>query len=88
MTTRGETINIRLDASERDLLRRAAAATHATLSDFVRRASFIAAESALVDRTRIPVSGDAWTAYLASLDAPAEVTPALLAALAAPDPFE
>ncbi len=88
MSARDATINIRVDESERELLRRAAEATHTTLSDFVRRSSFLAAESALADRRGIVVSDADWTSYLASLDAPAVVDDKLVRLFAAPDLFE
>lgn len=81
-------MNIRVSAAERDLLRRAAEAEHVSFSDFVRRASFAAAETTLADRRRFVVDDAAWARYLEILDAPAVAVPRLVRLFADADSAE
>ena len=67
---RRETLNIRIRASDRGLIDRAAEATGKTRTDFVLEAARRAAEEALLDRTRIVVSPEAYAEFVKRLDAP------------------
>ena len=80
-------LNIRIDEAYRDVLRVAAEASHASVSDFVRAAALRIAESVLADRRRFVVDDAAWTAYQRALDAPAVIRPELVALFSEPDLF-
>ncbi len=80
-------LNIRIDEDDRDILRVAAEASHATVSDFVRAAALRIADNVLVDRRRFVVDDEAWMAYESALDAPAVVRPELVALFSEPDLF-
>ncbi len=67
---RRETLNIRIRASDRGLIDQAAEATGKTRTDFVLDAARRAAEEALLDRTRIVVSPEAYAEFVKRLDAP------------------
>jgi uncharacterized protein (DUF1778 family) len=68
--SRRETLNIRIKASERGLIDRAAELTGKTRTDFILEATRRAAENALLDRTLFLVSPEAHAEFLARLDAP------------------
>ena len=80
-------LNIRIDEADRDVLRVAAEASHASVSDFVRAAALQIAESVLADRRRFVVDDAAWTAYQRALDAPAMIRPELVELFSEPDLF-
>jgi uncharacterized protein (DUF1778 family) len=80
-------LNIRIDEDDRDVLRAAAEASHATVSDFVRAAALLSANSILADRRRYVVDDAAWKAYERALDEPAVVRPELVALFSEPDIF-
>jgi uncharacterized protein (DUF1778 family) len=65
-----ETLNIRIKAEERGLIDRAASVTGKTRTDFVLEAARRAAEAALLDRTMLTVSPEAYAAFLVRLDEP------------------
>jgi uncharacterized protein (DUF1778 family) len=67
---RRETLNMRIKPDERALIDRAARARGQTRTDFILEAARRAAEEALLDRTLITVSEDAYRKFLARLDAP------------------
>ncbi len=66
-----ETLNLRIKPDERGLIDRAAKLQGKTRTDFVLDAARRAAEDALVDRSLLLVSPEAYTAFLKRLDAPA-----------------
>jgi uncharacterized protein (DUF1778 family) len=65
-----DTLNLRIRPEERGLIDRAATLTGKTRTDFVLEAARRAAEEALLDRTVLTVSPDAYAAFLARLDEP------------------
>jgi uncharacterized protein (DUF1778 family) len=65
-----ETLNLRIRREERGLIDRAASVTGKTRTNFVLEAARRAAEEALLDRTMLVVSPEAYAAFLARLDAP------------------
>jgi uncharacterized protein (DUF1778 family) len=69
-TLRRDTLNLRIKPEERGLIDRAARATGKTRTDFVLEAARRAAEDALLDRTLLTVSPEAYAAFLKRLDEP------------------
>ena len=67
-TTRRDTLNLRIKPEERGLIDRAATITGKTRTDFVLEAARRAAEEALLDRTVLTVSPQAYAAFVARLD--------------------
>jgi uncharacterized protein (DUF1778 family) len=67
---RRETLNIRIKSGERGMIDRAAQARGQNRTDFILDAARRAAEEALLDRTLISVSEEAYRKFLARLDAP------------------
>jgi uncharacterized protein (DUF1778 family) len=65
-----DTLNLRIRPEERGLIDRAATITGKTRTDFVLEAARRAAEEALLDRTVLMVSPQAYAAFLARLDEP------------------
>ena len=65
-----DTLNLRIRPEERGLIDRAAMITGKTRTDFVLEAARRAAEEALLDRTVLTVSPEAYAAFLARLDEP------------------
>lgn len=68
--SRRETLNIRIKPDERGMIDRAAQVRGQNRTDFILEAARRAAEEALLDRTLISVSEDAYRKFLARLDAP------------------
>jgi uncharacterized protein (DUF1778 family) len=64
-----ETLNIRIKADERGLIDRAARARGQNRTDFILEAARRAAEDALLDRTLIAVSPEAYREFVKRLDA-------------------
>jgi uncharacterized protein (DUF1778 family)/GNAT superfamily N-acetyltransferase len=69
-TAKRETLNLRIKPGERGLIDRAAKLQGKTRTDFVLDAARKAAEEALLDRTLIVVSPEAYAAFVKQLDAP------------------
>jgi uncharacterized protein (DUF1778 family) len=69
-TSPRDTLNLRIKPEERGLIDRAATITGKTRTDFVLEAARRAAEEALLDRTVLTVSPEAYAAFLARLDEP------------------
>ncbi len=67
---RRESLNLRIKPEERGLIDRAAKSLGKTRTDFVLDAARHAAEQALLDRTELKVSREAYAEFLARLDAP------------------
>ncbi len=65
-----ETLNLRIGASERGLIDRAAKASGKTRTDFILSAARRAAEEELLDRSVFVVNAASYTKFLALLDAP------------------
>ena len=68
--TRRDTLNFRIKPEDRGLIERAATITGKTRTDFVLEAARHAAEEALLDRTVLAVSAEAYAIFLARLDEP------------------
>jgi uncharacterized protein (DUF1778 family) len=74
-------LQIRVDPQEKQLLERAADATHQNLSAFVLQAAALHAEEVLAERSVIALSPQAAQAFSEALARPASVNQRLAAAL-------
>jgi len=81
-------LNLRLDDREDEIIRRAAAATGATVSDFVVRAATGEAERALADERTLVLEAGAWDDFVAILDRSPRENPRLRALFERTDVFE
>jgi uncharacterized protein (DUF1778 family) len=85
---RRETLNIRIRASERGLIDRAAQATGKTRTDFILEAARRAAEEALLDRTLFVLSPEAYAEFVKRLDAPPQPNERLRRTMTTRPPWE
>lgn len=76
-TTKDTRLHIRCDQQVRQLLDKAAAYTHMTVSEFVLRNAVDQAQAVLAANESITLAQDDFAAFLAALDAPAEPNAAL-----------
>jgi len=83
-----DTLNIRIKPEVRGLIDRAAQLTGKNRTDFVLDAARHAAENALLDRTVFLVSPEAYTEFLARLDAPPQPNERLRRSLQTPAAWE
>jgi uncharacterized protein (DUF1778 family) len=81
-------LNMRIRPETRKLLDMAAKLTGKNLTDFVLDAARQAAQSALLDRSAIPLEGKAYKAFVALLDAPPQPNERLRKSLQTPAPWE
>lgn len=70
-------LNIRCDLHARELLDKAAAYAHVTISEFVLKNALASAEKVIQAHESISLSSRDFKAFLAALDAPAEPNDAL-----------
>ncbi len=87
-SVRRETLNIRIKASERGLIDRAAELTGKSRTDFILEATRRAAEDALLDRTLFAVSPAAHAEFLARLDTTPQANARLQRSLKTPVPWK
>ncbi|MGH3825054.1 MAG: DUF1778 domain-containing protein [Pseudonocardiaceae bacterium] len=80
-------INLRASARQEQLLKRAAAATDRTMTDFVLETAVVEAERVLADRRWFLIDDQRWDEFQRLLDRPARDLPKLRALLAEPAPF-
>lgn len=80
-------LQIRIEPEQKQLLERAAQATHRNLSAFVMQAAAMHAEEVLADRSVIRLSADAAQAFSEALEHPASVNERLASALGRPRRF-
>jgi uncharacterized protein (DUF1778 family) len=83
-----ETLNLRIKPELRGLIDRAASSLGKTRTDFVLDAARRAAEEALLDRAIVSATPEAYAAFLARLDAPAQPNARLKRTLKTPAPWE
>jgi len=76
--TKTQRVHLRVAASDDELFRSAAAATHESLSEFLVESGRERAERVLADRTTFVLSASAWRSFTAALDSPAVVVPELV----------
>lgn len=86
-TVKDERLQIRVDPQRKQMLERAADATHQNLSAFVLQAAAQHAEEVLAERTVIQLSPPAAQAFSDALAQPAKVNERLAAALDRPRGF-
>lgn len=80
-------LTIRVPDDQRDLIDRAAEATHKTRTDFMLESACKAAEDVLLDRRLFFLDETDFAAFSKALDAPPERNVRLRALLAAPAPW-
>jgi uncharacterized protein (DUF1778 family) len=83
-----ETLNLRIKPAERSLIDQAALSLGKTRTDFVLDAARRAAEEALLDRTMVTVAPEAYSEFLARLDAPPRPNEKLRRTMQAPAPWD
>lgn len=83
-----ETLNLRIKADLRNLIDQAADLTGKNRTDFVLDAARQAAETAMLDRTLLPLNQKAYAAFVERLDAPPRQNARLRKSLATPAPWE
>lgn len=88
-TARAKTQQINFRATDRqaDVLRRAAAVTDSTLTDFVLDSAVDRAEKILADRHWFSVTEEQWASFLELVDAPLPSTDKFRALKDRPSPF-
>ena len=86
-TTKEQRLQIRVDPQRKQLLERAADATHQNLSAFVLQAASQHAETVLAERSVIELSPQSAQAFSDALAQPARVNERLAAALGRPRGF-
>jgi uncharacterized protein (DUF1778 family) len=83
-----DTLNIRIKPAERSLIDQAAQSLGKNRTDFILDAARRAAEEALLDRTVVNVTPEAYAAFLARLDAPPQPNERLRRTMQAPAPWD
>jgi uncharacterized protein (DUF1778 family) len=83
-----DTLNIRIKPAERSLIDQAALSLGKTRTDFVLDAARRAATEALLDRTMVTVTPEAYAEFLARLDAPPQPNDKLRGAMQTPAPWD
>uniref|UniRef100_UPI003BEF14C0 type II toxin-antitoxin system TacA family antitoxin n=1 Tax=Burkholderia arboris TaxID=488730 RepID=UPI003BEF14C0 len=81
-------LNMRIRTDERALIDRAAAAIGKTRTDFILDAARAAAEQTLLDQVVLLAAPQAYAAFLARLDAPAQPNAALRRTMQTPPPWD
>jgi uncharacterized protein (DUF1778 family) len=81
-------LNMRIKPETRSLLDMAAELTGKNLTDFVLDAARQAAQSALLDRSAIPLDRKAYASFVALLDAPPQPNERLRKSLQTPAPWD
>jgi uncharacterized protein (DUF1778 family) len=76
--TKTQRVHLRVAASDDELLRSAAAASHESLSEFLVESGRERAERVLTDRTRFVLASADWRVFTAALDRPAREIPAVV----------
>jgi uncharacterized protein (DUF1778 family) len=87
-TARTEKLDLRVSSSAKLALREAARAARQSLSEFVLDSALTRAEQLLTEQTRVTLSPDQWTRFLAALDEPVDPSPRLSRLLSEPSVFE
>ena len=83
-----DTLNLRIKPGERSLIDQAARSVGKNRTDFVLDAARRAAEEALLDRTLVSVTLEAYAEFLARLDAPPQPNERLRRAMQTPAPWD
>lgn len=85
--SRDQRINLRTSARQEQLLRRAAAATDRTMTDFILDSAVEQAERVLADRRWFMATEEQWAEFQRLLDAPLPSTARFERLAARPSPF-
>jgi uncharacterized protein (DUF1778 family) len=85
--TKSQQLNFRTTHRQADLLRRAAAASDTTVTDFVLNSAVERAERVLADQRWFGIDQAQWDEFVALLDAPLPSTERFHALKRRPDPF-
>jgi len=80
-------LNIRVSQAEKAVVEEAASLTHMAVSQFMLQAALQSAEEVLAEQSRFVVPTDSWHDFVALLERPARVVPALAGAASKPTPF-
>ena len=83
-----DTLNLRIKPGERSLIDQAARSVGKNRTDFVLDAARRAAEEALLDRTLVSVTPEAYAEFLARLDAPPQPNERHRRAMQTPAPWD
>jgi uncharacterized protein (DUF1778 family) len=78
MATKTARRNLRVSPVDDQLFRQAAAVVDESVSEFLVESGRARAEMILADRTQFVLDDDAWKAFTAALDRPAEPKPAVV----------
>jgi len=78
--------NLRVAPADDALIRRAAEVAGESVSEFLVRGARTRAEMVLADRRQFVLDDDAWAAFTAALDRPAEARPQVVELLRRPRP--
>ena len=81
-------LDIRLPATARKVLKRAALSQHKSLRAFVLESALVAATEALAARHEFKLSARQYDDFVAALDAPLRAKPRLVKLLKTPSAFE
>ncbi|MDQ6805701.1 MAG: DUF1778 domain-containing protein [Actinomycetota bacterium] len=84
--TKTQRVHLRVAASDDELFRSAAAASHESLSEFLVESGRERAERILADRTKFVLTASQWRAFTTALDRPAREIPAAVELLRRPRP--
>jgi len=87
-TRKGERIDLRLTASAKAMLQRAAAERQQSVSECVLDSGLAAAAETLADRRAFALDEEQWQAFIAALDAPLKPKPNLEKLLGTKSIFE
>lgn len=88
VSTRRETLNVRIKPEERSLIDRAAKACGKNRTDFMLDAARAAAENTLLDQVLVSVSPQAYARFLTRLDMPPKPNERLRKTMQAPVPWD
>jgi len=80
-------LNIRASQTEKAVVEEAASLRHMGVSQFMLQAALQSAEEVLADQSRFVVPADKWHEFVARLDRPARIVPALSDAASKSTPF-
>ena len=86
--TRKEKLDLRLTASAKRMLQRAAQASGRSVSEFVLESALARADETLPDRQRFGLDAENWTAFQTALNAPAQPARRLAKLLREPSVFD
>lgn len=81
-------LQLRVSAQQRDVIQRAAEASHETLTDYVVRHAVSAAKNDLADRSFFAIDAAAWTEFQRRLGRPPVRKPELEKLFSEPEPWE